>query len=115
MIPESTANNGQALLDTANGIRVTQPDPFFQVISDVNAYLETPTTSSAARALTQTTAFTVTGLYDLSPPNVVGGSDALELTNRYAVNSDMGNVLQTRLRDCSPGVGLSGPLSGPAL
>jgi hypothetical protein len=115
MIPQSTANNGQALLDTANGIVVTQPDPFFPVISEVNANLETSTTSTAANALTQATAFTVTGLFDLSLPNVVGGTDVLNLTNRYAVNSNMGNVLQIRLRDCAPGVGLCGALSGPVV
>ena len=32
-IPETTANSGQALLNTANGIVVTQPDPVFPVIS----------------------------------------------------------------------------------
>ena len=114
-IPEQTANNGQALLDTANGTVVTQPDPFFPVISEVNANLETSTSSTAASALTQATSFTVTGLYDLSLPNVVGGSDVLDLNNRYAVNNNMGNVLQIRLRDCAPGVGLCGALSGPVV
>jgi len=115
IIPESTTNNGQALLNTANGIVVTQPDPFFPVISNVNAVLETGTSATAANALTQTTSFAVTGLFDLSLPNVVGGTDALTLTNRYAVNNDMGNVLQIRLRDCAPGVGLCGALSGPVV
>lgn len=114
-IPESTANNGQALLNTANGIRVSQPDPFFPVISEVNAFLETGTSSTAAHALTPQTSFTVTGLFDLSLPNVVGGSDALGLTNRYAVNNNMGNLLQIRLRDCAPGIGLCGALSGPVV
>lgn len=115
MIPERTANNGQALLDTANGIRVSQPDPFFPVISIVNASLETGTSTNAAHALTQQTSFTVTGLFDLSLPNVVGGSDALSLTNRYTVNNNMGNLLQIRLRDCAPGVGLCDALSGPVV
>jgi PEP-CTERM motif len=114
-IPESTANNGQALLDTANGVVVTQPDPFFPVISEVNANLETSTNATAANALTQQTSFTVKGLFDLSLPNVVGGSDVLDLNNRYAVNNNMGNVLQIRLRDCSPGIGLCGALSGPVV
>lgn len=114
-IPESTANNGQALLNTANGIVVSQPDPFFPVISEVNANLETSTNSTAANALTQATPFTVTGLFDLNLPNVVGGSDVLDLNNRYAVNNNMGNVLQIRLRDCSPGIGLCGALSGPVV
>jgi hypothetical protein len=114
-IPETTANNGQAQLNTANGIVMTQPDPFFPVISEVNGFLETPTSSTGTNALTQATAFTVTGLYDLSLPNVVGGTDTLSLTNRYAVNNDMGNVLQIRLRDCAPGIGLCGTLSGPVV
>ena len=114
-IPESTPNNGQALLNTANGIVLTQPDPFFPIISNVNAFLETGTSATAANALTQPTSFTMTGLFDLSLPNVVGGSDALNLTNRCAVNNNMGNTLEIRLRDCAPGVGLCGALSGPVV
>ena len=114
-IPESTTNSGQALLNTANGTVVNQPDPFFPVISEVNANLETSTNSTAANALTQATSFTVTGLFDLSLPNVIGGSEVLDLNNRYAVNSNMGNVLEIRLRDCAPGVGLCGALSGPVV
>ncbi|MGH7091272.1 MAG: hypothetical protein ACREE4_02135 [Stellaceae bacterium] len=116
-IPETTANNGQALLDTANGVLIAQPPPFFPLISDVHASLQTGVATTATHALTTSTAFTVTGLFDLSLPNVVGGTDALLLSNRYAVNGNIGNVLQIRLRDCAPGVGLGGcgSLSGPVL
>jgi hypothetical protein len=116
-IPVTTANNGQALLDTANGILRTQPPPFFPLISQVEANLETGSATTATHALTTSTAFTVTGLFDLSLPNVVGGTDDLFLSNRYAVHSDIGNVLEIRLRDCAPGTGLGGcgSLSGPVL
>jgi hypothetical protein len=114
-IPETTANNGQAQLNTANGIVVTQPDPFFPVIREVNANLETSQNSAVGNALTQASAFTATALFDLHLPTVVGGSDVLDLNNRYGINSNMGNVLQIRLRDCSPGIGLCGALSGPVV
>ena len=114
-IPETTANNGQALLNTANGIVVTQPDPFFPLVSDVHAALQTGVATTAAQALTPSTSFTVTGLFDLSLPNVVGGTDDLFLSNRYAVNDDAGNFLQIRLRDCAAGVSGCGGLNGPVL
>jgi hypothetical protein len=114
-ISETTANNGQALLNTANGIVVTQPDPFFPVIREVNANLETSTNSTVANALTQASAFTATALFDLKLPDVIGGSDVLDLNNRYGINSNMGNVLQIRLRDCAPGIGLCETLSGPVV
>jgi hypothetical protein len=114
-IPETTANNGQAVLNTANGIVVTQPDPFFPVIKEVNANLETSQNSAAGNALTQASAFTATALFDLNLPTVIGGSDVLDLNNRYGINSNMGNVLQIRLRDCAPGIGLCGALSGPVV
>ena len=114
-IPETTANNGQALLDTKNGVLIKQPSPFFPLISDVEGVLETGTATTAPHALTPQTAFSVTGLSDLSLPNVVGGTDDLLLTNRYQVNHDIGNVLELRLRDCAPGIGQCGVLSGPVL
>jgi len=114
-IPETTANNGQALLSTANGVLVTQPDPFFPLISNVHATLQTGTTTTATHALTPQTAFTVTGLFDLALPNVVGGTDDLFLSNRYAVNNGIGNFLQIRLRDCAASVGGCNGLNGPVL
>src|SRR5215467_9928820 len=114
-IPETTANNGQALLSTTNGVLVTQPDPLFPLISNVHATLQTGTATTATHALTPQTAFTVTGLFDLALPNVVGGTDSLFLSNRYAVNNDIGNFLQIRLRDCAASVGGCNGLNGPVL
>jgi PEP-CTERM motif len=112
-IPETTANNGQAQLNTANGVIQTQPDPFIPVISNVNAVLETGTNTSTVHALTSTNTFSVTGLFDLSVPNVVEGTYDILLSNR--VMGAAGEVLQIRLRDCAPGIGLCGSNSGPVL
>jgi hypothetical protein len=79
------------------------------------AVLESGTTTTAAHALTPHTAFTVTGLFDLSLPNVPGGTDDLLLTNRYTSNHDIGNLLEIRLRDCTSAVTQCGTLSGPVL
>ena len=114
-IPETTASNGQALLDTKNGVLIKQPSPFFPLISDVEGVLESGTTTTAPHALTPQTAFSATGLFDLSLPDVAGGTDDLLLTNRYQVNHDIGNVLEFRLRNCAPSIDQCGALSGPVL
>ena len=114
-VAERTANNGQALVSASNGVLISQPPPFFSKISVAGAVLESGTTTTAAHALTAHTAFTVTGLYDLTLPSVAGGTDALLLTNRYTSNHDIGNVLEIRLRDCTSAVTQCGTLSGPVL
>ena len=79
------------------------------------AVLKSGTTTTAMHALTAQTAFTVTGLYDLTLPSVAGGTDDLLLTNRYTSNHDIGNLLEIRLRDCTSAVTQCGALSGPVL
>jgi hypothetical protein len=101
---ETTANNGQMNLNTANGIILNQPDPFFSTIQLVNVALETNNTGTAT-SLDTGTSFAVNGLLDLSTPSVADGTYDLELTNRLTVNSDLGNVLQLRVRNCVAGSG----------
>jgi hypothetical protein len=114
-IPESTANNGQATFDSANGIFVTQPPPFLSSIQETSAFLQSGTLTTQTHALTTTTAFTVTGLFDLSAPSVIDGTYALVLSNRYTSNGDIGNVLQIRMRDCQAGLGLCGSDTGDVI
>ena len=114
-IPEATGNNGQAELNTANGIRETQPDPFIPVISAVGGTLQTGTNPSGPHALTPTNTFAVTGLFDLAVPSTVLGTWDIYLTNRTVTNGQMGNVLQIRLRNCVANVGACGSITGPEL
>lgn len=103
-IPESTANGGQALLDTANGLLTPQPPPFLPMISRVNASLATAALDpTLASALTSSTAFTVTGLFDLAVPSVVGGTSQIFLSSDYPQLGVTGSVLALRLRNCVAG------------
>src|SRR5208283_4709986 len=67
-INETTANNGQAVLDTANGFRITQPDPFIPTIKIDQAFLQTDS------HLTPAHTFSTVGLFDLSVPTAVLGT-----------------------------------------
>jgi hypothetical protein len=112
-IPESSTNNGQATFNTSNGVVIGQPPPFLSTIQETSAFLYSNAT--AATKLTTGTAFTATGLFDLTTPSIVEGTYALVLTNRYTSNGMLGNVLQLRVRDCAPGLGLCGSDTGTVL
>jgi hypothetical protein len=112
-ILQTTANNGQATLNTASGTIQSQPPPFIASISNVEAVLQTGQTG--AHALTPATAFTVEGLVDVSIPTTPLGTYDILLTNRVTANSFQGNVLELRVRDCVAGQGLCDGLSGPVL
>lgn len=114
-IPESTANNGQATFNTANGIFTPQPPPFLPFIQETNAHLESGTLTTQTHALTTTTSFTVQGLFDLSAPSVALGTYALDLSNRYTTNNFKGNVLEIRMRNCQAGKGLCGADTGEVI
>jgi PEP-CTERM motif len=114
-VPETTANNGQAQLNPANGATVTQPDPFIPVIQEVFANLQTGTNTGGSHALTSTNVFSVTGLFDLVVPSVVEGTYDILVTNRTQANGGMGQVLELRLRECQPMVGGCGSASGAVL
>ena len=114
-IPQTTANNGQATLNTANGIVVSQPPPFISTIQITNAFLQTGTNPAGAHALTPSTSFTVSGLFDLAVPTTALGTYDLTLLNRVAANNNMANQLELRVRQCVAGSGLCGALNGPVL
>jgi hypothetical protein len=95
-IPQTTANGGQATLDTANGTLQSQPPPFISTISTVGAFLQTGT--MAPHSLTPARAFTVSGLFDVSVPTAPLGTYNIVLTNRTQANSQMGNVLELRVQ-----------------
>jgi len=98
---ETTANNGQAQLDTANGRLIAQPVPpnLVPLVSEVAAGLLTGNDPTGPQALTPATSFSVVGLFDLAVPSVVLG--------RYDVylNSDttIGRNIQVQIRQLDTG------------
>jgi hypothetical protein len=115
-IPEATANNGQALLNPANGITIHQPDPFIPVIQIVSAALQSGTLPTMPHTLlggASGNTFTVTGLFDLTVPSVILGTYDIMVTNNSPTTP--GNFLQLRVRDCSASVAACAGVTGPVL
>jgi PEP-CTERM motif len=116
-IPETTMNNGQALLNPANGNTIHQPDPFIPVIQIVSAALQSgttsPTTPHTLMGGMSGNTFTVTGLFDLTVPTVILGTYDIMVTNNSPTTP--GNFLQLRVRDCSASLAGCAGLTGPVL
>jgi len=90
---ETTANNGQALLNTANGFLTGQ-------ILEVAATLRTGTDPSLPHALTSTNTFSAIALFDLAMPSVLLGRYDVFLTNNSAI---LGRNIQVQLRQTDTG------------
>jgi ABC-type amino acid transport substrate-binding protein len=99
-IPETTANNGQAQLNTANGLLIHQPPPNIPVIQETAAVLSTGTNASLPHALTSTSTFSAIALFDLAVPSVALGRYDVVLTNSTATP---GRNIQMQLRETSTG------------
>jgi hypothetical protein len=98
-ITTTTANNGQAILDTSKGLVVSLPDPFVPLTSNVQAFLETG--ASTAHSLLPSSVFTVTGLFDLSVPATVLGTYGVAVSSQ--ANGVAGNELEERVRETASG------------
>jgi hypothetical protein len=94
-INETTANNGQAVLDTANGFQITQPDPFIPTIKIDQAFLQTDSNLTPAHT------FSAVGLFELSVPTTVLGTYDVALTNQSP--GSLGRWLQMRVRETNTG------------
>jgi hypothetical protein len=112
-IPETTVNNGQAQLNTANGILIPQPPPFFSLVQDVTGSLQTGVNPAGPHALTPANAFSAIGLFDLALPSAVFGTYDIFLSNSRSVAA--GRELHIQLRECVAGGGLCGADTGPVL
>jgi hypothetical protein len=115
-IPETTANNGQALLNPTNGITIHQPDPFIPVIEIVSAALQTGTSPTGPHTLmggASGNTFTVTGLFDLTLPSAVLGTYDVFVSNNTPTIP--GNFLQLRVRECSASIAACAGITGPVL
>jgi hypothetical protein len=108
-IPETTANNGQAQFNTANGILIAQAPPNIPLIQNVNLGITTGTDPAGAHALTPANTFSAIGLFDLAVPSVVLGTYQWYIGNNTNVpgrqlhlrirQTDTGPVLQLQLQD----------------
>jgi hypothetical protein len=98
-ITTTTANNGQATLNTAQGIQISLPDPFIPLTSNVQAFLQTQ--SNSATHLTPTSNFAVKGLFDFTVPAVNNGTYAIALTSQTV--GTPGNELEARVRETASG------------
>jgi hypothetical protein len=97
-IPESTANNGQAQLNTANGFVVSATPPLPPLIQSVRAVLQI-SNGDPAHGLTPSDTFSVVGLFDVVKPSVVEGAYGIGLTRAPTGLV----VLRARVRETATG------------
>jgi hypothetical protein len=94
-INETTANNGQAVLNTANGVLISLPDPFIPSTLNVQAFLQTGSN------LSPSTTFSAIGLFDLAVPAVQFGTYDVALSSGTLTTK--GRELEMRIRETSSG------------
>ena len=101
-IPLTTANNGQAQLNSANGNFIVQPVPpnLVPLIQNVNFSLQTGMNPTGPHTLTPANTFSATGLFDFVVPPVVLGTYQFYLTNNTAIP---GRFLHVRVRRLDTG------------
>jgi len=114
-IPETTANNGQAQVNAANGILMPQPVPpsLVPLIQEANFAVDTGNNATGPHALTPNNTFSVTYLLDTAVPSVVLGAYELIFSNQPATGAralrmrvrqtDTGTVLQLQWTDTASG------------
>jgi len=98
-IHETTANDGQAQFNSANGILIAQAPPNIPLIRLVEAGLVT-TTDPGGPPLTPATTFSVTGLFDVALPSVLLGTYQFTLGNN---TSTPGRQIRLRVREMNAG------------
>jgi hypothetical protein len=82
-IPLTTPNNGQAQVNTANGVLIAQPPPL-NLIQQVNLGLQTGMNPAGPHTLTPANTFSAVGLFDLAVPSVLLGRYYFYLGNNTA-------------------------------
>jgi hypothetical protein len=103
-IPLTTANNGQAQVNTANGILIAQPVPpnIIPLIQNTNFGLQTGTDPTGPHALTSGNTFSVIGLFDTKVPSVLLGTYQFYLGNNRG-SANPGLILHVRVREMVAG------------
>ena len=97
----TTANNGQAQVNTANGILIAQPPPNIPLLQQVNLGLITGTNSTLPQALTPANTFSAIGLFDVAVPSVLLGRYYFYLGNNTATPG-LEVRIQVRQTDTGP-------------
>jgi hypothetical protein len=97
-IPQTTANNGQAQVNAANGILMPQPIP--PNIQEANFAVDTGNNATAPHALTPGNTFSVTYLLDVAVPSVVIGTYEFIFSNQPVTGA---RVLRMRVRQTDTG------------
>jgi hypothetical protein len=100
-IPLTTLNNGQAEVNTANGVLIHQSPPNIPLIQQINMGLITGTNASLPHALTPSNTFSAIGLFDLAVPSVVLGRYYFYLGNNSATPGREVRI-QVRQTDTGP-------------
>ena len=100
-IPETTANNGQAQMNTANGILVAQQPPNIPLIQFVNLGLGTGTDPAGPHALTKANTFSTTGLFDFAVPSQILGTYQFYLSG--TTTTAPGREIDLRVRETDTG------------
>jgi hypothetical protein len=101
-LPETTANNGQAQFNTANGILIAQPPPSIPLIRNVNLGLLTGSDPMGPHTLTPANTFKVIGLFDVAVPSVVLGTYQFLIGNNMGA-ANPGLILHMRVREMDTG------------
>jgi hypothetical protein len=89
----------KAVLDSAQGALVAQSGVGFPAISINGVTLLTGPRGSPF-SLTQTSAFSTSGLFDVAAPATVGGFYQIELSDRAPSNSFLGDVISMQVSNC---------------
>src|SRR5215468_9298546 len=101
LIPVTTANNGQAQFNTANGILVAQQPPNIPLIQLVNLGLGTGTDPAGPHALTKANTFSTIGLFDLTVPSRILGTYQFYLSS--TTTTAPGREIDLRVRETDTG------------
>ena len=101
-IPETTANNGRAQLNTANGILVAQQPPNIPLIQVVTIGLSTGTDPTGPHVLTKANTFSTIGLFDLAVPSQILGTYQFFLSSNTPAAPGREIDLRVRETDAGP-------------
>jgi hypothetical protein len=100
-IPETTANNGRAQLNTANGILVAQQPPNIPLIQMVTIGLSTGTDPTSPHVLTKANTFSTISLFDLAVPSEILGTYQFFLSS--TTPAAPGREIDLRVRETDAG------------
>ena len=98
-----TPPTSKAVLNTAQGALLTQSPPFLPLVNaNIITLLTGPPGAGLSNfPLTQTSAFSTSGLFDVTPPATPGGFYQVNLSDRGPSNMFLGDVISMAVVNCS--------------